>query len=285
MNKLYFGDCLDILKKLNKEHPAGFIDLIYIDPPFNSKRNYNILFENADLKDTKAQKEAFSDTWSNVSYKDTLEELKDIDLDLCAFLESLDKNRISKSAVSYLTTMAIRIYYMRKVLNDTGSFYLHCDPTMSHYLKIVCDLIFKETNFRNEIIWCYRGAGYPKMDFGKRHDVILRYSKTSNYIFNLDDVREEYAETTKERFKHHIGNIRKGKDFGVQKLHPLGKQPDDWWQIQPIAPSAKERLGYPTQKPEALLEKIVKVSSNKGSLVADFFGGCGTTISVAQNLK
>jgi site-specific DNA-methyltransferase (adenine-specific) len=101
----------------------------------------------------------------------------------------------------------------------------------------------------------------------------------------LDDVREEYAETTKERFKHHIGNIRKGKDFGVQKLHPLGKQPDDWWQIQPIAPSAKERLGYPTQKPEALLEKIVKASSNKGSLVADFFGGCGTTISVAQNLK
>ena len=285
MNKLYFGDCLDILKKLNKEHPAGFIDLIYIDPPFNSKRNYNILFENADLKDTKAQKEAFSDTWSNVSYKDTLEELKDIDLDLCAFLESLDKNRISKSAVSYLTTMAIRIYYMRKVLNDTGSFYLHCDPTMSHYLKILCDLIFKETNFRNEIIWCYRGAGYPKMDFGKRHDVILRYSKTSNYIFNLDDVREEYAETTKERFKHHIGNIRKGKDFGVQKLHPLGKQPDDWWQIQPIAPSAKERLGYPTQKPEALLEKIVKASSNKGSLVADFFGGCGTTVAVAQNLK
>jgi site-specific DNA-methyltransferase (adenine-specific) len=285
MNKLYFGDCLDILKKLNKEHPFGFIDLIYIDPPFNSKRNYNILFENINLKDTKAQKEAFSDTWSNVSYKETLEELKDIDLDLFAFLESLDKNRISKSAVSYLTTMAIRIYYMYKVLKETGSFYLHCDPTMSHYLKILCDLIFKESNFRNEIIWCYRGAGYPKMDFGKRHDIILRYSKTSNYIFNLDDVREEYAETTKERFKHHIGNIRKGKDFGVQKLHPLGKQPDDWWQIQPIAPSAKERLGYPTQKPEALLEKIVKASSNKGSLVADFFGGCGTTVTVAQNLK
>jgi len=156
---------------------------------------------------------------------------------------------------------------------------------MSHYLKILCDLIFKVTNFRNEIAWCYRGAGYPKMDFGKRHDVILRYSKTANYIFNLDDVREEYAETTKARFKHHIGNIRNGKDFGVQKLHPLGKQPDDWWQIQPIAPSARERLGYPTQKPEALLDKIVKASSNKGSLVADFFGGCGTTISVAQNLK
>jgi len=285
MNKLYFGDCLDILKKLNKEHPSGFTDLIYIDPPFNSKRNYNILFENVDLKDTKAQKEAFSDTWSNVSYKDTLEELKDIDLDLFAFLESLDKNIISKSAVSYLTTMAIRIYYMHKVLKETGSFYLHCDPTMSHYLKILCDLIFKVTNFRNEIAWCYRGAGYPKMDFGKRHDVILRYSKTANYIFNLDDVREEYAETTKARFKHHIGNIRNGKDFGVQKLHPLGKQPDDWWQIQPIAPSARERLGYPTQKPEALLDKIVKASSNKGSLVADFFGGCGTTISVAQNLK
>ncbi|MDI6740222.1 MAG: hypothetical protein QME74_07645 [Candidatus Edwardsbacteria bacterium] len=109
MNKLYFGDCLDILKKLHHENPKGSIDLIYIAPPFNSKRNYNILFEDAELKDTKAQKEAFADTWSNVSYKDTLEHIKDIDLDLFSFLESLDEIRISKSAVSYLTMMAIRI--------------------------------------------------------------------------------------------------------------------------------------------------------------------------------
>ena len=147
------------------------------------------------------------------------------------------------------------------------------------------DAIFNEKNFRNEIIWCYRGAGYPKKDFGRRHDIIFRYSKSVNYTFNLDAVREEYAETTKERFSHYIGNIRNGKDFGNQTLNPLGKQPDDWWQIQPIAPSAKERLGYPTQKPEALLEKIIKASSNEGDTVLDPFCGCGTTISVAQHLN
>ena len=137
MNKLYFGDCLEILKDLNKEYPQGFIDLIYIDPPFNSKRNYNVLFEDIDLKDAKAQKEAFADTWSNVSYKDTLGELIDLSESLYDFLKTLDNINISKSAVSYLTTMAIRIYYMHKVLKDTSSFYLHCDPTMSHYLKII----------------------------------------------------------------------------------------------------------------------------------------------------
>ena len=135
-----------------------------------------------------------------------------------------------------------------------------------------------------KIIWCYRGAGYPKKDFGKRHDTIFRYSKTEDYIFNLDDVREEYAEATKERFSHYIGNIRKGKDFGLQKLNPLGRQPDDWWQIQPIAPSAKERLGYPTQKPLELLEKIIKASSNKDDVVLDTFCGCGTTLVAAQKL-
>jgi site-specific DNA-methyltransferase (adenine-specific) len=146
------------------------------------------------------------------------------------------------------------------------------------------DKIFGEENFRNEIIWCYRGAGYPKRDFGRRHDTIFRYSKTDSYIFNLDDVREEYAEATKERFKHYIGNVRNGKDFGVQKLNPGGKQPDDWWQIQPIAPSANERLGYPTQKPEALLEKIIKASSNPTDIILDPMCGCGTAIAVAHKL-
>lgn len=166
-----------------------------------------------------------------------------------------------------------------------GSFYLHCDWHANAYLKIMLDEIFGEKNFRNEIVWCYRGAGYPKKDFGRRHDTIFRYSKTDDYIFNLDDIREEYAEAIKQRFKHYIGNVRGDKDFGIQKLHPLGKQPDDWWQIQPIAPSAKERLGYPTQKPEVLLEKIIKTSSNKGDVVLDAFCGCGTAMAVAHKLK
>src|SRR4030067_3046581 len=132
MKRLYFGDCLDVLKELCAEYPQGFIDLIYIDPPFNSKRDYNVLFEPI-IGDATAQKQAFADTWSNVSYLDTLNEIQDIDLDLFQFLKNLDSIRLSKSAVAYLTTMAIRIHYMRKVLKESGTFYLHCDTTMSHY--------------------------------------------------------------------------------------------------------------------------------------------------------
>src|SRR5439155_8473218 len=131
MNHLYFGDCLHILKQLHHNNPQGFIDLIYIDPPFNSKRNYNVLFESIDLKDATAQKQAFADTWSNVSYIDTINEIAELDKDLYAFLKTLSDIRISDSAVAYLSMMAIRIHYMHKVLKRTGSFFLHCDPTMS----------------------------------------------------------------------------------------------------------------------------------------------------------
>lgn len=154
MNKLYFGDNLDVMKRLfYNEKRKEFIDLIYIDPPFNSKRNYNVLFESAELENTKAQKEAFADTWTNVHYLDELAEIKEIDLNLYRFIESLELVGISKGAVSYLTTMAIRIWFMHKLLKPTGSFYLHCDPTMSHYLKIVCDLVFGNDRFLSEIIW------------------------------------------------------------------------------------------------------------------------------------
>ena len=231
-----------------KQFPDKCIDLIYLDPPFFSNRHYEVIFNDGE------EIRSFEDRW---------------------------KGGINH----YIEWMKERVFELHRVLKDTGSFYLHCDWHASHYLKVMCDSIFKENNFRNEIVWCYRGAGYPKKDFGKRHDIILRYSKTNDYIFNLDDVREEYAEATKERFKYYIGNVRDGKDFGVQELNPLGKQPDDWWQIQPIAPSANERLGYPTQKPEALIERIIKASSNKNDLVLDPFCGCGTTIAVAQRLQ
>ena len=165
---------------------------------------------------------------------------------------------------------------LHRVLKPTGTMYLHCDWHASHYLKVMMDGIFKANNFRNEIIWCYKGVGYPKKDFGKRHDTIFRYSKTDDYIFNL------YVEATKKRFRQ-LGNVKKSKDFEVQKLNPLGRRPDDWWQI-PVVPSVKESLGYPTQKPEALLEKIIKASSNKGDLVLDAFCGGGTTLVVAQKL-
>ena len=153
MNHLYFGDCLDVLKQLKEENSKPFIDLIYIDPPFNSKRNYNVLFESMDMKDASAQKQAFADTWSNYNYIDTLNELMEVDRELYTVLNTFHNLKsISDSAVAYLTTMAIRIWYMHKLLKDTGSFYLHCDPTMSHYLKLLCDMIFDERNFVDAIL-------------------------------------------------------------------------------------------------------------------------------------
>ena len=202
MNRLYFGDCLDVLKLLARESKAGFIDCIYIDPPFNSNRNYNVLFEDVATKDAKAQKQAFADTWSNVSYLDTLNEIKSNDLDIFNFLSALDNIRVPKSAVSYLTTMSIRIYYMHTILKETGSFYLHCDPVMSHYLKLLCDLIFGNQHFHSEIIW-RRTNSHNKLtgQYGPIHDVILFYSKSSTYKFH-PGTRPYSKEYITSRFVH-----------------------------------------------------------------------------------
>ena len=291
MNKLYFGDNLEIMKDLLKKHPDGFIDLIYIDPPFNSKRNYNILFENIDMEDTKAQKLAFADTWSNVSYLDTIEEIKEIDMNLANFLSALDNINISKSAISYLATMSIRIWYMHKLLKKTGSFYLHCDPTMSHYLKIVCDLIFGEKNFRNEIVWNYKRYTAASNKFQSLHDIIHFYSKSDNIYFNT--IRIPYGSKSGMADSHYKQDengkwfrMQKRKDTKAYKVYlSEGRRLGDTWDISIINASAKERLGYPTQKPEALLERIVKASSNERDLVADFFCGCGTAVAVAEKLK
>lgn len=310
MKKLYFGDCLDILKELHVKHPLGFIDLIYIDPPFNSKRNYNILFEDIDMTDTKAQKEAFADTWSNVSYKDTLNELFELNKDLYNFIKTLDTIYISKSIVSYLTTMAIRIFYMHKVLKDTGSFYLHCDPNMSHYLKIICDLIFGRNILFNELVWCYKEREVSKNQWNKKHDIILFFTKSLKNVFNWKDIYEEYSLGTVKKFNYVDKDGRKfqvrgkgGQFTGEQGLNielettnpdwvyrdyldkSPGVPPRDWFVIPVINRAAKERLGYPTQKPEALLEKIIKASSNEGDIIADFFCGCGTSTAVANRLN
>ena len=287
MNKLYYGDNLDILKNSIEDES---IDLIYIDPPFNSKRAYNVLFESIDMTDAKAQKEAFADTWSNVSYLDEMYEIQDFDLDLYSFLHTLDNLRISKSVVSYLTIMTHRIYHMRKKLKDTGSFYLHCDPNMSHYLKIVCDLIFDKKNFRNEIVWHYRRWSNTAKIFQKMHDIILFYTKTTEYIFNTQYQPYSHPEWIEETVRGIVnGKLVRLKDkegkYIKRKKENIGVPMHDAWEdINFIGPTAKERLGYHTQKPETLLERIVKASSNEGDLVADFFCGCGTTIAVAQRL-
>ncbi|MBM3326416.1 MAG: site-specific DNA-methyltransferase [Calditrichaeota bacterium] len=284
MNRLFYADCLDVLKgsEQKQEIEDESIDLIYIDPPFNSKRNYNVLFEAVDMSDTKAQKEAFADTWSNVKYLDELSMIQDVHLDLFKFLELLDSIAMPKSTVSYLTTMALRIFYMRKKLKETGSFYLHCDPMMSHYLKVVCDLIFGRTNFKNELIWWYRDpSGHQVKAFLKKHDIILFYAKhLGKQKFYLDEIRIPYKPGTIKQAE------KKTTSFGrITKTHPLGRQPEDVWPMPIINSQAKERLGYPTQKPESLLERIIKASSDEGGLVADFFCGCGTAVAVAQRLN
>jgi len=285
-NSLYFGDNLNILKDLYAKHPQGLIDLIYIDPPFNSKRNYNVLFEDIDLKDTKAQKEAFKDTWSNVTYIDTLNEIKAIDLNLHDFISNLDKIGISHGAVSYLTMMAIRIWYMHKLLKDTGSFYLHCDPTMSHYLKILCDLIFKGKNFRNEIVWCYSRPSAPNQkQLSRVHDIVFWYSKSKKWKFFPNTIRKEYALSSREREGYAAHKSKVAAYEQKVELSVKGKFPESWIYIPPIKGNSHEYLGYPTQKPLTLLERIIKASSNEGDLVADFFCGCGTTIAAAHKLK
>lgn len=279
---LYYGDCLEWMV----EFPAECVDLIYLDPPFNSSANYNVIF-GEQKNGVSAQRRAFSDTWRwNQEAVERVQKMRNaIKNPAHSAILSLSDFLGNSGMLSYLSYMAERLVEMKRILKPTGSIYLHCDPTASHYLKLLMDGIFGAGNFRNEIAWCYRGAGYPKNDFGRRHDIILRYSKTDKYVFNVDEVREEYAEATKKRFEHYIGNVRGDKDFGEQKLHEKGKHPDDWWQIQPIAPSAKERTGYPTQKPIAILHRIIAASSNEGDFVLDPFCGCGTTIMAAHELK
>lgn len=339
-NKLYYGDNLDILRKFIEDES---VDLCYIDPPFNSKRNYNILFENIDIKDANAQKQAFSDTWSNYTYMETLNQLAPLHKDLYDLLSLYHKLKsISDSAVAYLTTMSIRIYYIHKSLKKSGSFYLHCDPTMSHYLKLVCDMIFGIKNFRNEITWkrssAHSDGKQGRKGYGNISDVILFYSKTDNYVFNSQYLRysEEYINAfychiDEKGRRYRLDNLTAAKGGGDTSYDFYGTKPykgrfwayskanmekfktegrlyfpknngtpsfkrylDEmpgvpaqnlWDDIKPLTGGENERLGYPTQKPEALLERIIKSSSNEGDVVADFFCGCGTTIAVAQKLN
>ena len=269
---VWTGDCLDIMRGMNSES----VDLIYLDPPFNSKANY------AAPIGSKAAGAAFKDTWS----------LSDVDAEWINLIEAKHPNlhrvllaAMTDSDKSYLAYMAARILEMCRVLKSAGSIYLHCDPTMSHYLKLVMDAIFGRKAFRNEVVWHYRGAGTPKKDFARRHDNILRYANASRH-FDPDPARQPYAEATVERFSHYIGNVRGGRDYGQQALNPKGKHPDDvFTDIQPIAPSAKARTGYPTEKPLALLERIIATSCPAEGIVLDPFCGCATTLVAADELQ
>lgn len=288
VDQLFYGDNFDVFRKHIKDES---VDLCYIDPPFNSKRNYNQIYNNIGKED-RAQAQAFIDTWiwddfANQGLAEILENYQgrftSQSIDLIA---GLTKVLGKGSLLAYLVSMTLRVAEIHRVLKPTGSFYLHCDPTASHYLKLIIDAIFcpQGGNFNNEIVWCYRGGGASKKDFGRRHDVIFRYSKSNDYKFYADSIRIAYQAEGIGRTDDAMWGKHKGTNK-VYKPHPLGKIPEDWWMMNILNANDPERLGYPTQKPEALLERIIKASTNEGDVVLDAYCGCGTTVAVAQRLK
>ena len=194
----------------------------------------------------------------------------------------------TNSVAAYLAWMAPRIMEMKRILKPSGTLYLHCNHEANAYLRLLLDAVFERSRFRNEIIWCYSGGGVPKRDFARKHQTIFRYSKShqksKEVTFNLDNIRSDYATSTKNRFKHKIGNVRDGVDYGDQSLNPKGKHPDDWIRMKPLAPSEGKRAGWTTQKPPDLYRIFVEASSNPGDWVLDPFAGCGTTCAVAEKL-
>jgi site-specific DNA-methyltransferase (adenine-specific)/adenine-specific DNA-methyltransferase len=262
-NKLIWGDNKLILSSL-KNGPLreeieeqGGLKLIYIDPPFDVGADFSMNIEIGNEEFTKEPS-----VLEDLAYRDTW----------------------GKGADSFIAMMHERISLMHDLLANEGSIFVHCDYRVSAYTKLILDEIFGVEQIKNEIIWKYSGGRVGSRFFGRKHDTIFWYSKGDNWTFNADAVRDEYAEATKERFAHTIRNVRGGKDFGGQELNPLGKYPEDVFEISIEAPSASNRTGYPTQKPEALLDKIIKAASNEGDLVADFFAGSGTTLSQAERL-
>ena len=327
---VWTGDNLDILRGLN----SASVDLIYLDPPFNSNRNYAAPVGSA------AAGAAFKDTWT----------LSDLDVawmgliadEQPAMYKVLEAAGLThgKGMQSYLCMMAVRLLEMRRVLKDTGSIYLHCDPTASHYLKLVMDSIYGQGNFRSEIAWkrtsAHSDGRQGRQQYGRIHDVLLFYTKSDQWIWNL--IYTPYDPEYLERFYRFVepetnrryrlgdltgpGGASKGNPhyelmgvtrywrYSQERMQELvdasrvvqrrpGGVPsykryldempgvplqDLWIDINPVAAQAKERIGYPTQKPLALLERIIKASSNEGDVVLDPFCGCATACVAAENL-
>ena len=229
-NTVVWGDCKDWLPYV----PSSCVDCIYIDPPFFTQKNYEIIWGNG------FEKRSFTDRWKG-------------------------------GKEHYIAWMRERLIEARRVLKPTGSIFLHCDYRANYRLRMLLDELFGEKNFLNEIIWCYTGASESKRAFPNKHDTILFYSKSyKNNIFNFDDIRVPYKNNNKKPAKW--------KDGWMSKKHPKGTKCLDWFSDIPsfmTASQSPERIGYKTQKPEALIKRFIKASSNKGGVVMDFFGGGG----------
>ena len=274
---IFTGDNLPIMRGINSES----VDLIYLDPPFNSKANY------AAPIGSEAAGAEFKDTWT----------LNDVDAAWLDLIEAKHPalNRVIHAAMSdsdksYLIYMAVRLLEMHRILKDSGSIYLHCDPTMSHYLKLVMDAVVGKAQFRNEIVWGYSNSGRPRRFFAKKHDIILIYTKTDNAFWGnyRMPVSAEYLASHYRQVDDQGRRCRIRVDAGVTRYYypEDGISPNDWWDDIPSLNSvARERLGYPTQKPLALLDRIIKASSNEGNLVFDPFCGCATTLVAADRLQ
>jgi site-specific DNA-methyltransferase (adenine-specific) len=343
MNTLYYGDNLQIL---SESIPPGSVDLIYLDPPFNSKQDYNVYLA-AD-----AQTKAFEDTWQWTDETTAaMDGLVPRNRSLYNLLACLTETSGRNSLGAYLVMMAVRLTEMKRVLKDTGSIYLHCDPTASHYLKVVMDRIFGEDRFLNDIVWKRTSAHGGARKWGRIHDDILFYSRSPVFTWNkvFTEYDDEYVRKAFSRsdeggryrvenltaggirrgdsgkpwrgidpaakgshwnvaraflnapdmpvntlealdYLDSIGRIhwpKKGVMLGLKKyLHemPGTAAQDIIADIPPLPKSAKERLGYPMQKPVALLKRIISVSSNHGDVVLDPFCGCGTAIEAAEDL-
>ncbi|MDZ4180412.1 MAG: DNA methyltransferase [Coriobacteriia bacterium] len=343
-NRLYYGDNLDILRRYI---PDASVDLVYLDPPFNSNRDYNVIFRDESGNQSDAQLVAFEDTWHwGPDAQRQYEYLTNTQLNegrvpdsVSTIVDALRQGIGTNQMMAYLVEMAVRLVELHRVLNPTGSLYLHCDPTASHYLKIVLDAIFGPQAYLNEIIWKRTGAHSSAKRYGPVHDVILYYGKSARPIWT--DPREDYDEAYLNRYyKYDDGDGRlywrnsltaagtrqgssgmpwRGYDPGATGAHwkfttenldrldsegriywpPGGGWPqikryrnelkgralsDVWTDIDHINPAGNERLGYPTQKPVALLERIIEASSNPGDVVLDPFCGCGTALVAAEKL-
>jgi len=328
---LYFGDNLEILQK---KIPNGVFDLIYLDPPFNSNRNYNVLFKEG-LQDSPAQVQAFEDSWhwnrdSKAAFNYLVTQTND---DISNLMLALEKMVGHNDMLAYLAMMTVRLIELHRVLKNTGSLYLHCDPTASHYLKIVLDVVFGKKNFRNEIIWKRKTSSASDKSIARSHDTIFYYTKSDDFKF-YQQYRKYSEEYVKSQYTHKddngiyrihdvVANPALGGDsprysykgyvpetrwlISKEKLEELDKQNRIIWsksgkpyrklyldemEGQPLndiwtdisISLGEERLGYATQKPVALLERIISASSKEGDLILDPFCGCGTTIAAAEKL-
>lgn len=284
MNRLFYGDNLEILRKHIDDNS---VDLIYIDPPFNSKRDYNIIYDGST-----AQAKAFGDTWSIVGvheleqmiYEEEAQRYNHLHRVLDGLKEILfhSPNAADKSMYAYLVNMGVRLVEMHRTLRQTGSLYLHCDPTAGHYLKILLDAVFGKEQFRNEIVWHYRRWTGNAKAFLSMHDTIFFYTKDYRHMY-FNPLYTDYTEKSLKRKQHYHTRI-KGEDVYETSINKQGVKDNDVWVIPVINSQAKERLGYPTQKPETLLEKIIRASCPQNGVVMDAYCGCGTSVAVAQKL-